>query len=252
MSLTQALLTSSSGLRTVQSGLAQVASNVANAETPGYVRKSLSLYTTATGGVNVAGVNRTLDEYLQRQLRTELSGGAYASTRSEFYDRVQLSFGQPGAAGTLETVYGDFLSALEALGASPEAYSVRAHAVNSANLLAQQLNRMSADIQSLRAQAEAGLANSVASANEAMRQIADINQRIGALPSGDASAATLIDQRDRHIDQLSELMDIRVIDVGQNQVSIFTGFWPPACGAASRAAVLRYARHHDSADAVER
>src|SRR5690606_24371937 len=97
MSLSQALLTSASGLRAIQTSLALVASNVSNAETPGYIRKSLSLNTTPTGSVNVAGVNRTLDQYLQRQLRTEMAGGSYAATRAAFYDRIQLSFGQPGA-----------------------------------------------------------------------------------------------------------------------------------------------------------
>lgn len=223
MSLSQVLSTSASGLRAIQTSLALVASNVSNAETPGYIRKALSVYTTPTGSVNVAGVNRTLDQYLQRQLRTELAGGGYAATRAAFYDRIQLSFGQPGAPGTVETAFTDFLSALQALGTNPEAYAARTHAANSANLLAQQLNRMSADIQTLRAEAESGLANSVSAANEAMRQIANINMRLGGLQPGDAGAATLMDQRDRYIDLLSELMDIKVVETGNHQVNVFTG-----------------------------
>ena len=42
MGLGQALSTAVSGLRVTQSNLALVASNIANAETPGYVRKSAS------------------------------------------------------------------------------------------------------------------------------------------------------------------------------------------------------------------
>jgi len=222
MSLSQALTTASSGLRTVQSNLAVVAANVANAETPGYVRKALQLYTTTSGGVNVAGVNRTLDQYLLRQLRTEAAGGAYASTRAEFHDRIQLSFGQPGAAGTIETIFNDFLGSLQALSTNPDSYSARSHAANSANLLAQQLNRMSADVQGLRAEAESGLANSVGSANEAMQQIASLNKRIASMRPGDAATATLMDQRDNYVDQLSQLMDIRVLDDGRNQISVYT------------------------------
>ena len=41
MSLSQALSTSTAGLRTAQAALTLIASNVANAETPGYVRKTL-------------------------------------------------------------------------------------------------------------------------------------------------------------------------------------------------------------------
>ena len=41
MGLTQALQTSVTGLRATQAGLSLIASNVANAQTPGYVRKTL-------------------------------------------------------------------------------------------------------------------------------------------------------------------------------------------------------------------
>ncbi len=85
MSLGQALQSSLAGLRTTQAGLALVASNVANAETPGYTRKTLIQTAQATGlvgsSVRVAGVNREIDAYVQRQLRVESSGAAYASTR---------------------------------------------------------------------------------------------------------------------------------------------------------------------------
>ena len=47
MSLTQALNSAVSGLRVTQSGLALVAANVANAETPGYVRKTQTQVATS-------------------------------------------------------------------------------------------------------------------------------------------------------------------------------------------------------------
>jgi flagellar hook-associated protein 1 FlgK len=39
----------------------------------------------------------------------------------------------------------------------------------------------------------------------------------------DASSASLLDQRDQYIDQLSQLMDIRVVPGDGNQVSVYTG-----------------------------
>ena len=41
MSLSQALGTSVTGLRTAQAGLSLIASNIANAQTAGFVRKTL-------------------------------------------------------------------------------------------------------------------------------------------------------------------------------------------------------------------
>ena len=70
MGLSEALTTAMSGLRATQASLALVSSNVANAETPGYVRKTLNQVQAATGtngfgsSVFVTGVRRELDQYL--------------------------------------------------------------------------------------------------------------------------------------------------------------------------------------------
>src|SRR4029078_8521624 len=78
MGLSQALNTAMSGLRATQASLALVSSNVANAETPGYVEKTGNPGNALTGdygsSVLVNGVNRQLDAYLQSQVRTETSG----------------------------------------------------------------------------------------------------------------------------------------------------------------------------------
>ena len=146
MSLTQALATAVTGLRASQTGMSIVASNVANAETPGYVRKTPAQVATAAGavgvGVRVAAINRELDLYIQRQMRMESSGAAYAGLRAEFYSRVQDLYGVPGAVSTLETAYNEFMGALQALSTSPESAAARTAALNAAQVLAQQLNGM--------------------------------------------------------------------------------------------------------------
>lgn len=226
MSLSQALVTSLSGLRTTQAGLALVASNVANAETPGYVRKTLVQTATTSGsvgsGVRTTGINRELDQYVLRQLRVETSGASYAGSRADFYGRLQQIFGQPGASGSLESVYNAFTTSLQALATSPESYSTRTGVLNAAQALTGQLNGMSADIQSLRSDAESGLADAVALANAAMTRIASINQQLAASQKDDSAAAALKDQRDSAITQLAKLMDIRVVDGGSNQLNVFT------------------------------
>jgi flagellar hook-associated protein 1 FlgK len=226
MSLTQALNTSTAGLRTVQAGLALIASNVANAETAGYVRKTMVQTTTSAGGagvsVRVAAVNRELDIYLQRQLRTEAAGGAYADLRAQFFARLQSLYGEPGADATLEVAYNDFTTTLQNLGTSPESAAARSAVIGSAQVLAQQLNSMTADIQSLRSDAEHGISDAVARANNAMQRIGDINRQLALNTTPDAATATLLDQRDMYIDELSQLMDIRVISTDHNQVNVFT------------------------------
>jgi flagellar hook-associated protein 1 FlgK len=226
MSISSAIATAMSGLRAAQAGLSVVSANVANAETPGYVRKQQVLVATAGGsmgaGVRVEAINRELDQYVQRQLRVESSGVSYANLRATFYDRLQTIYGVPGAAATLETLFNDFTTAVQALSTSPESTSARSAVLHAAQVLAQQLNGTTRDIQGLRSDAELGLADSVRRANEAMQRIAEINQKLGTGPVGDAAAAGLLDERDRYVDELAELMDINVIESNNNQVSVFT------------------------------
>ena len=227
MSLTQALNTAVSGMRVNQAGLSIVAANVANAETPGWVRKTATQVSVAAGkvgvGVRIESINRELDQYIQRQMRMESAGASYASRRADFFSRLQSIYGEPGAVSTLENAYNEFASALQVLTTSPEMSSARnAVIINAAQVLTQQLNSMTGDIQSLRGDAELGLADAVARANEAMSRISQINRQLATASSGDATTANLLDQRDVYIDQLAQLMDINVVRGDFNQVSVFT------------------------------
>ncbi len=226
MSLAQALATAVSGLRATQSGMAIVAGNVANAQTPGYVRKTMDQVATAAGGfgssVRVSAINRELDLYIQRQLRTESSGGAYADLRANFYQRLQQVYGDPGSATTLETVFNNLTTALQGLATSPESSSARGDVLNAAQILAQQLNGMTSDIQELRTDAELGLADAAAKANDAMQQIARINQQLSTARDNDSTTAALLDQRDNYVGQLAQLMDIRVVESDHHQIGVFT------------------------------
>lgn len=227
MGLSQALGTAMSGLRVAQAGMSLVASNVANAETPGYVKKNLVQATVQTNGsgasVRVAEVNRELDIFLQRQLQVEVAGGAYADTRAQFYARLQAIYGDPGSDSGLAGAYNKFTTALQGLAASPDSPSVRTAALSAAQVLTQQLHGMTDDVQRLRAEADGSLSAAVQQANAALQQIARINAQIATSNQTDTSAAALLDQRDQYIAQLSSLMDIRVVEDGRNQVSVFTG-----------------------------
>lgn len=226
MSLSQALATATAGLRVTQSALSLTAANVANAETPGYIRKTVTPATTSAGGsaigVRIGEITRELDKYLQRQLRTETSGGAYADLRAQFYSRLQRVFGEPGSESALETLFNNFTNSLQALSTSPESASARTAALSAASVLTQQLNAMSDQIQALRSDAELGLSEAVGEANNAMAQIAEINRKLATAAPGDASTAALLDQRDLYIAKLSGLMDVRVVETDFNQVNVFT------------------------------
>jgi len=234
MSLTQALSTALSGLQVNQASISMVASNVANADTPGYTRKvvnQVAIGGDASIGVRVSDIQREIDLYIQKQLRVENAGASYADTRANMYSQLQDIYGQPGADTSLESVYNSFTSALQVLSTSPDDPGARTAVVNSAQLLTQQLNQLSENIQGLRANAELGIADAVNKANEAMSQIASLNGQIAAGTPGDAATEALQDQRDSYIDQLSQLMDINVVQGDRGQVSIFTSSGTQLVGA---------------------
>lgn len=226
MSLTDALSASITGLNVSQSGLSLIAANVANAGTPGYIRKTISQAATPgsdTGiGVRTTAIQRELDTYVQRQLRVENSGAAYADTRAQMFQQLQDIYGQPGSANTLESVFNDFTSALQGLLTTPDDAAARGSVISSAQLLTQQLNQTSDSIQRLRSNAELGISDAVAKANEALKQIAALNERIASSTKADSAAATMMDQRDTYIDQLSQVMGINVVSDSNNSISIFT------------------------------
>ncbi|UYO38928.1 flagellar hook-associated protein FlgK [Rhodopseudomonas palustris] len=231
MSLGDALAIAMAGLRVNQATMSLVSSNVANAETPGYVRKTVNQSAVNAGetgtSVKVVGVDRQLDDYILAQLRTETSGGAYASLRSDFLKQLQGLFGDPNSTGTLESSYNGLTTALQALATSPDSTSARIAVLNAAQAISSNLNSTSNGIQTLRAGCETGIADAVTTANNLMQQIANINTHIQANPLGgtstDAATSAMLDQRDQAINQLSQLMDIRVVTNGANQVTVFTG-----------------------------
>jgi flagellar hook-associated protein 1 FlgK len=215
-----------SGLRANQAALSIVSSNIANSQTPGYVTRTTNQIEALTGdagaSVSVNGVSRQLNQFIQTQLRTESAGGAYADQIASVLTQLQSVYGTPGDAGTLETAFSNFTTALQSLSTTSGSSSSQIAAVTAAQALAQQLNATTQGIQTLRSNAEQDINVSVGQANAAMTQIAQINSQLQGLSSTDPAAATLMDQRDQAINQLSQLMDIRVSNDNNNQTTVYT------------------------------
>jgi flagellar hook-associated protein 1 FlgK len=226
MGLSSALATAMSGLRANQASLSIISSNIANAQTPGYVAQNANQIELSSGGVGstvlTIGVNRQLDLFVQNQLRTETSGGSYADQTANILGQLQSVYGTPGGAGTLETTLNNFTTALQSLSNSPANSSAQGVALSAAQTLAQQLNTTTQGIQSLRTNVDQDIGNSAAQANTDLTQIAQINTQLQGLSPTDPLAATLADQRDNAINSLSKLVDVRVVTDPSNQASVFT------------------------------
>ena len=226
MGLSSALATALAGLRTNQASLSIISSNIANAQTPGYVTQSPTQIEVSSGGdgssVQTTGVNRQLDLFIQNQLRTETSGSGYANQMANILSQLQSVYGTPGGDGTLETALSNFTTALQSLSSNPGNQSSQNVALSAAQSLAAQLNTTTQGIQQLRSNVDQDLGNISAQANTDLTQIANINTKLQGLSPTDPQAATLMDQRDAAINDISKMMDVRVVTDSSNQVNLFT------------------------------
>src|SRR6185369_6134667 len=130
--------------------------------------------------------------------------------------------GAPGSDSTLETALNNFTTSLQSLSTSPDSTAARSSVVDAAQVLSQQLNGLTGDIQGLRTDAELGLADAVTRANDAMARLAQINQQIASQPADTNVLAGLLDQRDHYLDQLAQTMDINVVENANHQVTVAT------------------------------
>ncbi|HXX03282.1 MAG TPA: flagellar hook-associated protein FlgK [Xanthobacteraceae bacterium] len=227
MGLSQALSAALAGINVTQQGLSVIAGNVANANTPGYVDETVNQVESTTPGqagtsVDTNGINRDLNTLLQSQLWTETSGDSYADTNAQIYQQLQQIYGTPGSSTSFDAIYDDFTTALQGLSSNPSSYSAQTEVIGAAQDVAQSLNSMTATIQQLRTQAEQGIAGGVQTVNTALQQIAQINQQLEENPTADSTAAALEDQRDQDITQLTQMMNVNVVQDSNNQISVFT------------------------------
>src|SRR5918997_2997391 len=173
MSLSSALSSAVSGLRTTQVGMDVVAQNVANANTIGYTRRTVAPVQTLAGartsGVRTGEIERALDTILQKQLRLETSGAAYTSTMTRFASEIGRLFGEPGTVGALDTSLNDFTQAMQALAADPAAFSARSAVLNTGAVLASHIGTISESVQMLRSEAEGRIASAVERANHLLK-----------------------------------------------------------------------------------
>jgi len=227
MGISSAVNISLSGLQLNQRELDLIAGNIANADTVGYTRKTLVTENRAQTdgssiGVREVTVQRAYDAYLAAQYRAGLTQAGGLNVMASYQQRLDQMYGQPGDVNALDTLYNDFTASLEALGTTPEDYATRSKVIADAQALAARLNTMSAEVQDMRAEAEQSISERVDYINQLLGDLTDINAEIISFSSTGRSPAALLDDRDQIVNQLSQMMDIRVSEGDRNELRIFT------------------------------
>jgi len=225
MALTAALNAATSGLRGAQAGIDVVAQNIANADSAGYTRRRAvpvqSLAGDRTGGVRSGTIERVLDVVAQRQLRLETAGSAYASLQARYAADLDRLFGPPGGVNSLDASLNGLTQALQGLASDPSSYAARSAVLDAGTALAGRIASVADGVQALRTEAETRIGSAVARANELLTGIAAMNGKIVGTSAGARNVA-LLDERDRLINELSQLVDVQTIAGPNGSVSLAT------------------------------
>ncbi|HEY3917797.1 MAG TPA: flagellar hook-associated protein FlgK [Stellaceae bacterium] len=212
MGLGIGLLDALSGLQATQTQLQVISANVANAQTPGYSEQEAietSVETPAGGaGVDTNVIQRVADQLLSSNVTQQNTAASSASTTNNYLQQLQNLLGQVGSNNSFTDSLNNFISAMQTDATTPEDPVAQSAAVDAGQQLAQQLNAFSAGIQSLRANTDSDIANSVTTVNSALQTIASLNSSIGALHAEGQSTATLEDQRDAAVNQVAQMIGI--------------------------------------------
>ncbi len=212
MGLVSSLSNAVSGLRTSQDSITILSRNVANAGTPGYHRQSLNIidYSSQNGTyARTAGVNRAFSQSLQTYYNRQVADTSMSTVMGDYLNKLQGFLGKPGSAGSLDTMFGSFKNSLQALATSPDDYLTRAKVVAEAQAMAQRLNSLSSVVQELRQETETRIANDVNHINGMLTSLNEVNTRMLDLGMTDTARASLLDQRDRLVASVAEIIDVQ-------------------------------------------
>ena len=221
------------GVRAYARALDLVADNVANAVTPGHVRRTadlspvnaggggglLALDPGGGGGVRLTGVNRAVDMLQMDTLRRTEGDVAALDTSTRWITAIESALTGPNAlSGPLDDLFG----ALSDLAGDPADLAVREAVLARADALADQFNRSAVDLDRLDADllAEAGIEG--ATLNDLSQALADVNGRLRRAGGGSAAQAALSDERDRLLARLASIttLDVGIDHLGQAEVRI--------------------------------
>lgn len=223
MSLSGALSNALSGLTTQARQATLVSSNISNATTESYGRRSLDVSSSSStwGGVMIDGVTRNTDAVVlaDRRLSDALLG--YAGDMQSFASQIELVVGESGEAGSLTTVYSNFENALLSASSDPSSTQRLQSLALAAEDFAEMLNDVSSELQDSRTEADKSIASQVDSLNVSLARVTQLNDSIGESVLRGADASSLMDERQRVLDTISEIVPLRTVARDNGTLAVY-------------------------------
>jgi len=225
MSLSASLAAALSGLTAASRSTALIATNVANATTPGYARRDLLLSSMTLGGrgmgVQVVGILRAADPALTADRRLADAAAQAAARTATAWAALETALGTPEDPRSLGSAVAGFEAALIAAAGQPDQDSLLSGILSGAQGLADAIASAAQAAQDARADADAGIAQDVALLNRTLAELAGLNESILSATGAGRDPSSLLDQRDQLLDRIAGIVPLRVVPRDNGQISIY-------------------------------
>lgn len=226
MSLSASLANALTGLTASSQRAEVVSSNVSNALTEGYARREIHLSPQSLGGngagVQIDGITRSVNVALLADRRLADAEAGNSGMRTDFLARVESLIGSPEDAGSLSARIAELESALVQAASRPDSQARLQSVVDAANRVTGHLNALSDDVQQARMDADDSIAKQVETLNDALGQIDRLNAEILAQRASGRDATALMDERQRLVDRVAEIVPVREVPRDRDQIALFT------------------------------
>lgn len=194
--MSQSLEIARTTLAAARAALDVAGQNVANANTPGYIRQRVILApiagpstgsgSAAGGGVCVETVQRLRNQCLEAQICHQEGQVGRERALADSLSRLQSSFPDLSDNG-IASELGAIFDSLQRLQVMPDSSAARDEVLFHAGAFCQEIGEVAARFSEERALLEADLALQVSRANELLQQVGELNSKI--MSSGDGAQA---------------------------------------------------------------
>ncbi len=224
-----------SALMSHQSMIQILGNNIANAGNPDYKRQSgrLSPIRGARlpegfdpgAGVRLTGLQRHVDSAIEQRLRDALGENKYDDQTSQVLARLETLYNEM-SDNDLSSSLSQFFNAFSELQSKPQDSSTRAVTVQTAQSLTEQIQTLRHDIVGVYNDLSKTMSETVDEVNRITSQIAQLNGEIAQTTSSGGNAGAVLDERDRQLKDLSQLVNIHVFEQDSGTVTVYVGSDP--------------------------
>lgn len=226
MSISHSLSNALSGMTAASRMAEVVSSNLSNALTDGYGRRSLDLSAATIGGrgagVEIGGVTRHVDRGILSDRRLADANLAQFGSLVETLGRIEDVIGQADDPGSISARIVSVEAALVDAATDPASTIRLSNLGDRLTALTESLNTASTQIQSMRASADASIEDQVSRLNTSLSQIEQLNADITYARNTGVDPSSLQDQRQRVVDEVASIVPVRELERDGGQIALMT------------------------------